>query len=398
MRWVPTPLWTGHDDLAALVHDRWGALLARVNSDASERYEAGEPLPRWFAKAAADAGLTSFALPREAGGEGAGPRAWGRVLEEIGYLCEDDAVPYTVSMQAGIVTALLEADRSTADRSEPARQYVPPIVAGTSLAALAYSEDADPFALVTQLHSTRDGYRLTGHKTHVSGAALADVFLTYARDDNGDMVALIVERDDPGVEFGPTASLGHRTNGPRTMTFHHTPVPAARIVTATDGLGHAQRFLNTRRLVAACGPLGRARALLERCIHRLATTARYGRPLCEMPNVQGALGRMYIALQAAQAMLHRAFDRAESGRSDPLFDPVITAAKYFVVEQVRYVADQAVRVLGGHSCYGDPRYGRALRDFTDLVVAAGAQDTLEVLLGTTSISACHTVTRREATP
>ncbi|MEU4847594.1 acyl-CoA dehydrogenase family protein [Streptomyces gilvosporeus] len=383
-------LWTAHDDLAALVRERWGALLARVNADVSERYAAGEPLPRWFAKAAADSGLTSFAVPREAGGQGAGPRAWGRVLEEIGYLCEDDAVPYTVSMQAGIATALWEADRRA-----PARRYVPPIVEGTSLAALAYSEDADPFAPSTLLHHTGDGFLLTGHKTHVSGAALADVFLTYARDDNGDMVALIVERDDPGVRLGPTASVGHRTNGPRTLTFRDTPVPADRIVAARDGLGHAQCFLNARRLVAACGPLGRARALLERCARRTASTTRYGRPLSELPNVQGALGRMYIALEAAQAMLHRAFDRAESGRCDPLFDPVVTAAKHFVVEQLRFVTDQSFRVLGGHSCYGDPRYGRALRDVTDLIVAAGAQDTLEVLLGTVAVSACHTSSRKD---
>ncbi|ANZ21277.1 acyl-CoA dehydrogenase [Streptomyces noursei ATCC 11455] len=378
--------------LAALVRDRWGTLLSMVNADVTQRYAAGEPLPSWFARAAADAGLTSYALPRHAGGQGAGPRTWGRVLEEIGYLCEDDAVPYTVSMQVGIATALLEAERP-----EPARRHVHRLADGTALAALAYSEDADPFALATRLRHTAGGFLLTGHKTHVSGAALADLFLTYALDDGGDMVAVIVERDDPGVRCGPTASIGHRTNGPRTLTFEHTALPADRIVAAQDGLGHAQRFLNARRLVAVCGPLGRARALLERCAHRLATTTRYGRPLSQLPNVQGALGRMYISLQAAQATLHHALDRAEAGHCDPLFDPVITAAKHFVVEQIRSIADQAFRVLGGHACYGDPRYGQALRDFTDLVVAAGSQDTLEVLLGATALSACATPARREPT-
>jgi alkylation response protein AidB-like acyl-CoA dehydrogenase len=81
-------------------------------------------------------------------------------------------------------------------------------------------------------------------------------------------------------------------------------------------------------------------------------------------------------------MLYRAARRVAAGEADPLFDPVLSAAKHFIVERVRSVLEETLQVLGGYFYYGDPYFGTCLRDFAGLVAVAGTQDLLEVNLGT----------------
>jgi alkylation response protein AidB-like acyl-CoA dehydrogenase len=77
----------------------------------------------------------------------------------------------------------------------------------------------------------------------------------------------------------------------------------------------------------------------------------------------------------------QAVDRVADGRTEPIFDPVVSAAKYFAVEQIRFVLERALNVLGGHGFYGTPHLGRYMSDYAGLVLVAGTQDILEVNLG-----------------
>ncbi|MGI5239290.1 acyl-CoA dehydrogenase family protein [Dactylosporangium sp. CA-139066] len=353
-----------------------------------DRDGAGAPLPQELMRTAARQGLQAFALPKEIGGEDADPLAWGMVLEQIGYRCEDVAFPLLLSVRTTIAKMLVNTGR--ADLIE---RYAMPIAAGRCAAATAYTEDADPFTMGTRLRSTGAGYVLDGHKTYVSGGLLADVFLTYPVDETGDMIACLVHRDDPGVEVNPVDAIGHRSVGGASVTFHAVPLTPDRVLQTGDGLTHAQLFLNDRRLLICCAPLGRAQDILERCVARVTSTVRYGEPLSEMKNVQATLGRMYAAIEASRATLYRALERMARGEGDPIFDPVVSAAKYFVTEQVRFVLDGAFRVLGGHAYYGDLHFGRYLRDFAGLVAAAGTQDVLEVNLGVAAVTRLRRRTR-----
>jgi alkylation response protein AidB-like acyl-CoA dehydrogenase len=375
------PVTSSEADIATLVRDRWGDLLAEVSAGAMARDSNLLPLSAELLRTAAEQGLQAFALPEEIGGAGADALAWGKVLEQVGYLCEDVAFPLLLSIRTTIARMLFDTGR--ADLIE---QYAIPIARGDCGVAAAYTEDADPFSMRTQLRRDGDAFVLNGQKTYVSGGVLADVFLTYSADGTGDMVASLVRRDDPGVEVRPVDSIGHRSTGAASVTFDEVRVPPARLLQASDGLTHAQLFLNDRRLLICCAPLGRAQAILERCVARLSTIVRYGEPLTEMKNVQATLGRMYVAIEASRATLYRALRHMADGAGDPVFDPIVSAAKYFVAEQVQYVLDQAFRVLGGHAYYGDLHFGRYLRDFVGLLAAAGTQDILETNLGAAAIA------------
>ncbi|NEC86381.1 acyl-CoA dehydrogenase family protein [Streptomyces sp. SID12501] len=363
-------------EVVGFVGERWGDLLAEIGSTAVARDEARLPAPLELIARAGSTGLLALSLPREVGGEGADALTWGMVLEQVGYLCADSAFPLIINHQIDIAQLVCESGRS-----DLIEAYVIPVAQGRCGAGIAYTEDADAFSFRTVLRRKGDDYVLSGHKTYVTGALISEFFLTYALDEAGDMQACMVQRDDPGVSVTAAEPVAMRTAGAAAVTFEDVPLPAGRILVATDGLTHAQRFLGYQRLWTACAPLGRAQAVLEDCATRLAASERYGESVADLKNVEASLGRMYVAVESARAVLYHALGRVAAGRAELVFDPVVAAAKYFAVEQVRFVLERALGLLGGHAFYGTPHMGRYMRDFSGLSLLAGTQDILEVNLG-----------------
>lgn len=368
-------------EIRDVVQRRWGALLAEVSDGADERDTTGAVLPAKYLAAAGEAGPLSFAAPKEAGGDGKDLLTWGRIVEQIGYLCEDLSFGVLVNIAVSVAHCL-----TATGRADLVAGYAAPVVRGERISGVAYTEYADPFSLNTTLTRHGGGYLLSGFKSFVSGGLLADSFLVYALDETGDMVGCLAERDDPGVVVQRVDSTCFRSLGGASLTLQQVPLAADRLVVASDGLAHAQEGLSFRRILHIGSPLGRAQAIFETCLARLNTTVRYGQPLADMANVQAILGQMYIALQAARATYYQALSIFTRGEAEPGFDPVISAAKHFVIEQVQFVLHRSLRVLGGYPCLEDLRFGRYLRDFAGLVPLSGAQDTIEVQLGALAVS------------
>jgi alkylation response protein AidB-like acyl-CoA dehydrogenase len=362
--------------VAELVDDRWGGLLAEIGETAAERDEARMPPPPELMAALAAAGYQAFSLPERIGGQAADALTWGLVLEQVGYRCEDSALPMIMNHQIDIARTVCESGRV-----DLIDAYAIPIVQGTCRAGIAYSEDADAFSFRTVLRRKGDGLVLSGHKTYVTGGLTSDVFLTYALDEAGDMQACMVQRDDPGVTVAAALPSGMRTAGASSVTFEDVALAPERILAASDGLTHAQRFLSNQRLWAACAPLGRAQAVVAGCAVYLSTHERYGEAVTDFKNVQASLGRMYIAVESARAVLYHALDHVARGHAEPVFDPVVSAAKCFAVDQLRFVLERAQGLLAGHGFYGTEHLGRYVRDFSGLALLAGTQDIIEVNLG-----------------
>ncbi|WP_189637356.1 acyl-CoA dehydrogenase family protein [Rhodococcus sp. ARP2] len=363
-------------EVAELVQRRWGTLLTEISSTIVERDDARKPPPADLMAATGQTGLQALSLPPEVGGEGVDALTWGMVLEQIGYFCKDSALPLIINHQVDIARLICESGRN-----DLIERYARPVAEGHCGAGIAYTENADAFSFRTVLHQKEDGYLLNGYKSYITGGQMSDYFLTYALDQTGDMLACLVQSDDPGVTVTPAVPMGMKTAGASSISFDNVMLPTERILEASDGLTHAQRFLGNQRLWIACAPLGRAQAVLDECAVQLAGTTRYGEPVTDLKNVQASLGRMYIAIESARAMLYQALIRVSEGNTEPVFDPMVSAAKVFAVEQIRFVLERALGILGGFAFYESPHLGRYMRDFAGLSLAAGTQDILEVNLG-----------------
>lgn len=375
------------DDEAAFsasVRERFRAYLVdEVNPGAEARDAHEQPIPRALLQRAVELGLFQLPLPPALGGEGLDVHRWGLALQEVGYLCEDASFPNLISLRSAVAATLYETGR--ADIIE---KYAKPMARGELNGALAYSDAADPFAFQSNVKREGDTCVLDGEKFLVTGGVDADVFMTYLRVESGDLVCVLIERSDPGVTTEPVPVIGLRSMGLSNFKFAQTRVPASRVIVERDGLSHAQRLLNSRRVLLACAPLGRMIATFELCVEALRGTRRYKTSIVEQPNVQATLGRMFVDIESSRALLHSALRRARDQRGDydPLFDPIVSAAKYHVAERAIDVLHSAFRLLGGKGYTRALRVERFLRDAYGLMAGGGAQDILEIQLGVGAVA------------
>jgi acyl-CoA dehydrogenase len=359
---------------------RW--LIERVNPGAVERDRTGTPFDRELLREAGELGLFGFTAPREVGGAGRSWREWGWYLHEIGYLCTDTSLPMLLAY-CGTLIKLLHESR----RPELIDRYVRPMTRGELLAGFCWSEGRDALSFRTTLRRSGRGYVLTGEKLPIADGMLADVFLVFARsEETGDVVGVLVERGDVGVEVKPYLATGLRAAGMGRVRFEQVELPEDRMLVATDGLSFGQRFLNDRRLEMPCWALGRMRALFETCVSELAQRVRYGLPVTEMQTVQAAIGRMVAQIESSRLVVASALDRVAAEAHDPYWDPPLAFTKLHVVEQALALTRTLQDILGGVAVFEAGPYERTIRDLSCLNPIAGTLATLQVDLGILAVT------------
>ncbi len=373
-------------DMATYVEQRFGDFIRqKINPGVLERDAAGTSIPGPLFREACMLGMTTFGLPEEIGGKGRDVVTWGRLLEQVGYLSQDSCLPFVVSLRASVIKTI-----HSSGRDDLIDRYAIPMVYGVRAPAFAYTDGTDAFSFNTKASKVAGGYVLEGQKLFVTGGATADVFMVYARSaesSSNDLQVILVERGDEGVTVEDVPLSGLRSAGISQVRLDRVFVPEMRVLAASDGLSHAQRFLNERRVYLACPVLGRMQAILEDCIAELQEKPRYGSPLTAMQNVQAQLGRMVIAVESARAVLYRALDRQASAAFDPFWDPIGCVAKSYVIDQAIALAQMAQRLLGGDGYLRSKHFERYLRDFNGYIPGGGSQDTLTVDLGVNAICA-----------
>jgi alkylation response protein AidB-like acyl-CoA dehydrogenase len=364
--------------LTAEVKDRFGELIATcINPGAGERDRTATPFSRELVREAGRLGLTGFTLPREIGGQGRSWREWGMVLHEIGYLCDDTAFPMLLAY-LGTLTKLLHQT----GRQDLADRYVVPMVRGECLGGFGWSEGHDPFSLQTVIRRDGDGYILDGEKVPIADGLIADVFMIFARSaENGDVMVVLVDRDDRGVEVTPYPAMGVRAAGMARVRFSDVHLNDSRVLVRSDGISYGQRFLNERRFEMPCWLLGRMRVLFETCVDELSRRIRFRLPLTEMQAVQAAIGRMYVGMETARLVVADTLERIGRDEQEALWDPALAVSKYHVVGQALEMCRTAQHVLGGAAVFEARPYSRLIRDIQCLVPIAGTLATLEVDLG-----------------
>ena len=364
-------------EVAAFAATEFADLFATwVNPGAAERDEAVEVVPRAAFERAAEAGLLNYLIPREAGGLGGGRRVFGLLLEQLGYLSEDMAFPSMLAMYADVPNVIHRAGRPGLTE-----RYVRPMAAGEKLGTFAYTDYGDAFDFQTRVARQGDKWVLNGVKCLQTGGALAEVFVTYARDENDDMRVLLVDRGDPGVTTTGVRTLGLRSAGLTQLTLSDVVLDEDRMLSGSDGLADAQSFLNSRRLFVVCPLVGAMGRVIELCVRHLDTVVREGRPLTQAQTVQARLGNMYAKHLTSRALLHDALDRVGRGDINDMFDPAISAAKFIITENIVDVGEQAIRLTGWRGYATELPFERMYRAAMAALTGQTAQDVLEINLG-----------------
>lgn len=382
-------------DHAAIVNEvkeRFARFFAdEINPTTDQRDRLGETFSLPQLREMARLGLIGFTSPKAIGGQGRTWEDWGHALEEIGYLCDDAGLPMLLSYRETTINLFYQSGLN--GREHLIERYARPAVSGEAFIGWLLTEEGGGLPLVIGNDKTRrrttltrhgDRYLLSGKKAASTGGMSCTSWIVYAATEDGsDTVAIMVERDDPGVEVVPLETQGMRSLGLAEVHLDNVALDADRIVAASDGVSHSQIFVNERRVTGSAWLLGRMRSLIERVIADSADKKRLGRSVLDFDTFQSGIGRMVIALETARSTAYRTFAEVETNRSEGTFihNPMVAIAKYVSTECALEVARIAHRISGGHGYFRKYGIERYVRDFHGLLPILGGPDTVEALLG-----------------
>ena len=338
--------------------------------------------PRELWPAMGALGLHGITVEEEYGGSGLGYLEHCLAMEEI------SRASASVGLSYGAHSNLCVNQLRRWGSDEQKRRYLPKLIAGEHIGALAMSEtesgsDVMSMRLAAEKRGN-DRYVLNGGKMWITNGPGANVVIVYARTDKGagsrGLSAFIVERGARGFSVSRKLDkLGMRGSETGELLFEDCEVPADNLLGREgEGARILMSGLDYERIVLAAGPLGIMRAALDLAVSYARERKQFGQPIGSFQLMQGKLADMYVATNAARAYVYavaKAADRGAATRADA------AGVILYAAEAASAVAAQAIQVLGGNGYTNDFPAGRLFRDAKLYEIGAGTSEIRRWLIG-----------------
>ncbi|KAG8834543.1 hypothetical protein FRB91_001508 [Serendipita sp. 411] len=270
---------------------------------------------------------------------------------------------------------------------EQKKKYLPPLISGDKIGALAMSEHTAGSDVVSmKLKATKNGDRwiLDGNKFWITNGPVADTLVVYAKTSpekkSKGITAFIIEKGMKGFRTGVKLDkVGMRGSDTAELIFEGCEVPEENVLGAVDkGAAVLMSGLDLERLVLSGGPLGIAQAAFSTALMYTHERTQFGKPVASFQLMQGKIADMYVKLNSARSYVYavaRACDRGEISRRD------CAGAILYSTEKAIEIALEAMQCLGGNGYINDYPTGRYLRDARLYAVGAGTQEVRRMLIG-----------------
>ncbi len=270
---------------------------------------------------------------------------------------------------------------------EQKRKYLPKLISGAHVGALAMSEPGSGSDVVSmKLRADRRGdrYVLNGNKMWITNGPDADTLVVYAKTDpagaSRGITAFLVEKGFPGFSTAQKLDkLGMRGSNTCELVFEDCAVPDENVL---GGVGHGVNVLMSgldyERAVLAAGPIGIMQACLDVVLPYIHERKQFGQSIGEFQLMQGIVADMYTTLNACRAYVYAvgaACDRGEATRKDA------AGAILYASEKATWMAGEAVRCLGGNGYINEYPTGRLWRDAKLYEIGAGTSEIRRMLIG-----------------
>ncbi len=267
------------------------------------------------------------------------------------------------------------------------QQYLPKLVSGEHIGALAMSEPGSGSDVVSmKLRADKKGsdYVLNGNKMWITNGPDADVLVVYAKTDPDGgargITAFIVEKDFPGFSTAQKLDkLGMRGSNTCELVFQDCHVPEENVLgTVGSGVRVLMSGLDYERVVLSGGPLGIMDACMDAVLPYIHERKQFGQAIGEFELMQGKMADMYTTMSATKAYVYavaKACDRDQTTRKDS------AGAILYSAEKATWMALEAIQTLGGNGYINDYPTGRLLRDAKLYEIGAGTSEIRRMLIG-----------------
>jgi len=339
--------------------------LSPIIEDAAQKAE----FPKTLLKGLADIGAFGPYIPEDYGGAGLDQISYGIIMQEIER--GDSGIRSTASVQSSLVMYPIYAYGS----EEQKKKYLPKLAAGELIGCFGLTEPdfgSNPGGMLTNFKDKGNHYLLNGAKLWISNAPFADIAVVWAKNEEGRIHGLIVERGMEGFSTPETHNKWSlRASATGELIFNNVKIPKENLLPQKSGLGAPLGCLDSARYGIAWGAIGAAMDCYDTALRYAKERIQFGKPIAEKQLQQKKLAEMITEITKAQLLAWRLGTLKNEGKAS---SAQISMAKRNNVDMALKIAREARQVLGAMGITGEYSIMRHMMNLESVVTYEGTHD------------------------
>ncbi|PZO31518.1 MAG: acyl-CoA dehydrogenase [Flavobacteriaceae bacterium] len=352
-----------------LVRDSARAWVKREVSPIIEDYAQRAEFPKQIIKGLGEIGGFGPYIPEEYGGAGLDQISYGLIMQEIER--GDSGVRSTSSVQSSLVMYPIWKFGT----EEQKMKYLPKLATGEFMGCFGLTEPdygSNPSDLVTNYKDMGDHYLLNGAKMWISNAPFADIAVVWAKNEEGRIHGLIVERGMEGFTSPETHNKWSlRASATGELIFDNVKVPKENLLPGKSGLGAPMMCLDSARYGIAWGAIGAAMDCYDTALRYSKERIQFGKPIGGFQLQQKKLAEMITEITKAQLLTWRLGVLRNEGKATTA---QISMAKRNNVDMAINIAREARQMLGGMGITGEYSIMRHSMNLESVITYEGTHD------------------------
>ena len=368
----------GLSDEQRQIRDTFARLCDEAIAPKAAQLDEAREFPAELFALLADVGLFGMRYPEADGGAGMRLTEFCLALEEVarGSL----SLAGAAAMQSLMGTKFLHL----LGNEEIKTRLFRPALLGQKIGAICMTEPnagSDLGGIATRAERTEGGYQLTGQKTCVTSAPVADFFTVFARAGvDAKLTIFLVERGAEGLTIGRSIhKMGVWALPTAELSLDRCFVPDSHRLSHAEGDGeeHLRKTLAEIRVITGAMAIGVARAALDASIRYATERKQFGKPIAAFQAIQLKLAEMATGLAAAELLVYDAARRYDAGLPH---HREAAMAKLQASETAASVCDQAARIYASYGYAMEYPIQRYLRDVRFTLIGGGTSEILKMLI------------------
>lgn len=325
--------------------------------------------PKHLLKGLAEIGAFGPYIPQEYGGGGLDQVAYGLIMQELER--GDSGIRSTASVQSSLVMYPIHEFGS----EEQKKNYLPKLATGELMGCFGLTEPdfgSNPSGMLSNLKEKGSHYILNGSKMWISNAPFADIAVVWAKDEEGKIRGMVLERGMKGFTTPEThGKWSLRASATGELVFDNVEVPKENIFPKVKGLKGPLSCLNSARYGISWGALGAAMDCYDSALRYSQERIQFGKPIGGFQLTQKKLAEMLTEITKAQLLTWRLGILKNEGRARP---EQISMAKRNNVHMALAIAREARQIHGAMGITGEYPIMRHMMNLESVITYEGTHD------------------------
>ncbi|MCG8761224.1 acyl-CoA dehydrogenase family protein [Tenacibaculum finnmarkense] len=332
--------------------------------------------PSELIKGLADVGAFGSYIPEQYGGAGLDQISYGLIMQELER--GDSGIRSTASVQSSLVMLPIYKYGNETQR----QKYLPKLASGEWIGSFGLTEPnhgSNPSGMETKFKDMGDHYLLNGAKMWISNSPICDVAVVWAKNEQGRVHGLLVER---GMQGFSTPETHHKWSLRASITgeliFDNVKIPKENILPNKSGLGAPLLCLDSARYGIAWGAIGAAMDCYDTALRYAKERTQFGKPIGQFQLQQKKLAEMITEITKAQLLTWRLGVLKNENRAT---SAQISMAKRNNVEMAIKIAREARQILGAMGISGEYSIMRHAMNLESVITYEGTHDVHLLITG-----------------